>query len=81
MEYFGLSKYQTVQENILYSSMVLYNLIDEEIEIDELFNKYADVNNITLNLNIERILFLCLIFLYSIEKIKLNGNYIKRDEK
>ncbi|MDF2882772.1 MAG: YydC [Clostridiaceae bacterium] len=78
MNYFNITKYQTVEENIPYSSMVLYKLLSEKMSIDELFKKYALENNIVLNLNLERILLLCVTFLYSIQKIKLNNNLIER---
>ncbi|MBC5996515.1 hypothetical protein EAI30_05350 [Romboutsia ilealis] len=80
MDYFTISKYQTIEENIPYSSMILYNILDKEMHIDELFTEYTRLNNITLNLNVERVLLLCLTFLYSIGKIELTNKYIKRYE-
>lgn len=80
MDYFTISKYQTIEENIPYSSMILYKILDREMEIDELFTRYSKENNITLNLNIERVLLLSLAFLYSIGKIELSNKNIKRYE-
>lgn len=78
MDYFLVSKHQTVEENILYSSKVLYQLLEKEKHIDELFLEYGTNRGIVLNLNVERVLYLALTFLFSIELIVINQNMIKR---
>lgn len=78
MDYFLVSKHQTVEENILFSSKMLYDLLDKEKHIDELFLEYADIRKIVLNLNVERILYLALAFLFSVGAILINQNMIKR---
>lgn len=81
MDYFLVSKHQTVEENILFTSKMLFQLLDTEQHVDELFLQYAEERNITLNLNIERILYLSLTLLFSMGLITANQNMIKRNTK
>ncbi|MGG0664927.1 ABC-three component system middle component 6 [Viridibacillus arvi] len=75
--YFMFTKHTTVEENILYSAKALYNLLsDKPIHIDELLMEYSQKNNLKININIERIIYLSLTLLYSIGAIKLEGNTI-----
>lgn len=78
MDYFKIGKHQVVEENLLYTTKILYELLETEQHIDELFLLYAKRQNVLLNLNIERILYLALTFLFSFEKILVDGNMIKR---
>lgn len=81
-QYFMLSKHKTVEENILFSAKQLYVLLsDKPKHIDELLLEYSEVNNVTLNLNIERIAYLALTFLYSIGEIKMEGNMIVKSNE
>ncbi|MEI2285204.1 ABC-three component system middle component 6 [Paenibacillus polysaccharolyticus] len=78
MDYFLVSKHQIVEENILFTSKMLYQLLDSELHVDELFLKYASKRNIILNLNIERILYLSLTLLFAMGLISANQNMIMR---
>jgi hypothetical protein len=80
MNYFFLTKYNTVEENVLYSSKVLYELLIQEKHIDQLFIDFAENQNLKINLNVERILFLSLTFLFSLGKVSFNKNMIRRIE-
>lgn len=78
MNYFLLNKYQPVEESILYSSKVLYELLQSRKHIDELFDEYSSNHKIPLSVNLERTLYLSLTFLFSIGKIKYDNNLIMR---
>ncbi|MED3831934.1 hypothetical protein [Peribacillus frigoritolerans] len=78
MNFFLLSKHKAIEENVLVSSKILYELIDDEKHIDELFMEYAKQQNIILNLNIERVLYLSLTFLFAFHLITVNNNMVKR---
>lgn len=80
MDFFKLTKYRSLDENVLLVSKELYEIVDDKIHIDELFDRYSARRNITLNLNVERILYLSLLFLFSVGKIKINKNFIMRCE-
>ncbi|ATP92686.1 hypothetical protein CSE15_01305 [Bacillus altitudinis] len=80
MNHFLLNKFNAIEENVLYSSKVLYELLEKEKHIDQLFLDYANSQDIIINLNIERILYLSLTFLYSLGKVSFNQNMISRIE-
>ncbi|WP_222666467.1 hypothetical protein [Clostridium botulinum] len=75
---FKINKYQSVDENILYIAMHLYKLLNKAEHIDILFDKYSKEKNIELSVNLERLLYLALTFLYSIGMIGAKGNLIRR---
>lgn len=81
MDFFLMSKHSTVHENVLLNAKVLFELIEEQKHIDELFNDYAKEQSILLNLNVERILYLSLVLLYSMELIELENNTVKKVKK
>ncbi|MGG0102361.1 ABC-three component system middle component 6 [Bacillus subtilis] len=78
-----MHKYQSLEENLLYDAKVLYSLLDDNKQkhLDELFSEFAKSQGIELNVNIERILFLSLSFLYSTGLITSDSNMIKRVKK
>ncbi|MGQ9335728.1 ABC-three component system middle component 6 [Bacillus paralicheniformis] len=78
-----MHKYQSLEENLLYDAKVLYSLLDDNKQkhIDELFSEFAQRQGIELNVNIERVLFLSLSFLYSTGLITSDNNMIKRVKK
>lgn len=83
MNFFTMHKYQSLEENLLYDAKVLYSLLDDNKQkhIDELFSEFAQRQGIELNVNIERVLFLSLSFLYSTGLITSDNNMIKRVKK
>ncbi len=81
MNYFLLTKYRSVEENVLFTAKVLYELLDSKNKhIDQLFLEFSNKQGITINLNIERILYLALTFLFSLGKITINENMIEKLE-
>lgn len=78
MNFFLINKHQTVEENVLVASKVLYELLPTQKHIDQLFLDFADRQEIKLNLNIERILYLSLAFLYAFDLISLKNNFVIR---
>ncbi|PRS04907.1 hypothetical protein C6W22_17140 [Bacillus atrophaeus] len=83
MNFFSMHKYQSLEENLLYDAKVLYSLLDDNKpkHLDELFTEFAQKQDIVLNVNIERVLFLSLSFLYSTGLIASDSNMIKRIKK
>jgi len=81
MNFFLMSKYQTVEENVLVTSKILYELLDKQKHIDQLFLEFARTRNIQLNLNIERILYLSLTLLFSFGLINLKNNLVIKEEE
>jgi hypothetical protein len=81
MDFFIMSKHSTVHENVLLNAKILFELIKEQKHIDVLFSDYAAEQNIYLNLNIERILYLSLVLLYSMELIVIENNMVKKVKK
>lgn len=80
MNFFLLNKHQSIEENVIFTSKSLYNLLGAEKHVDELFEEFANEQRITLNLNIERILYLSLTFLFSFELIEIKNNLVKRKD-
>ncbi|MBN1039967.1 hypothetical protein DVW12_14770 [Clostridium botulinum] len=78
MDFFKFSKYHSINENIPYTAMKLYNLLDTPKHIDVLFNNYIEETNLSLSLNLERLLYLALMFLFSIGMVKNDGCLIRR---
>lgn len=80
MNFFTMHKYQSLEENLLYDAKVLYSLLDDykPKHLDEVFSEFAETQGIVLNVNIERVLFLSLSFLYSMGLITSDSNMIKR---
>lgn len=80
MDFFITTKHSSVNENVLFTAKILFELIDGEKHVDELFNDFATHQKVILNLNMERILYLSLVFLYSIELIYIKNNTVKKVE-
>lgn len=78
MNYFSLGKHQTIEENVLFTAMGLYDILQEGMHIDELFVEFSRRQELTLSINIERIMYLSLTFLFSVGKISCNHNVVKR---
>jgi len=80
MNFFILNKHQPNEENVVFASKIIYDLLEDEKHIDELFEQFADEQLITLNLNIERVLYLSLTLLFSFDLIILKNNLVKRKQ-
>ncbi|MCQ2016029.1 hypothetical protein [Clostridium butyricum] len=78
MDYFKLTKHQLIDENIAYTAMCLYKLIDREMYLDELFQKYVNSKDTKLSSAIEKTLLLSLAFLFGLGKIDIIENIIVR---
>lgn len=78
MDYFLLTKHQSINENIGFSSMVLYNLLETEKHVDVLLQEYYVLRNTDDNVNLERTLLMSLAFLYSLGKVTVNNNMVMR---
>ncbi|WP_423801814.1 ABC-three component system middle component 6 [Neobacillus sp. SAB-20_R2A] len=81
MNFFLLSKHQTIEENVLVTSKILYELLNKKKHVDQLFLEFAQKQNLVLNLNIERVLYLSLTFLYSLDVISIQNNLVMRKKK
>lgn len=81
MDFFELNKYQSLEENILYTSKHLYGLLNQKKHIDVLFTEFANNQKLILNINIERILYLALTLLYSLGIITIKNNMVMRVSK
>lgn len=75
---FKINKYQALEENVLYDSMVIYNLLSKPMHIDILFDKFAKETDRELSVNLERMLYLSITFLFSIGKVVMEDNLISR---
>ncbi len=73
-----MTKHKTVEENILYTSKVLFQCLEKPMHIDELFMIYYEVQKKEFSANIENLLFSSLIFLYSMDKIEISNHIIKK---
>lgn len=78
MDYFKLTKHQVIDENIAYTAMCLYKLIDRDMYLDELFQKYVNNKGTQLSCAIEKTLLLSLTFLFALGKINIIENMIVR---
>jgi len=79
MDYFKIGKYQLVEENIPYTAKILYELLDKKKHVDQLFEDFSKTNNIQLSINVEKILFLSLTFLFALGKVKVEKDLLVRD--
>ncbi|AAS43477.1 MULTISPECIES: hypothetical protein [Bacillus] len=78
MDFFLLNKQFNLEDNVLWVAKTCYELLDQSYHLDELFNKYIEQEDVQLNLNLERILYLALSFLYSLELVKIKNNRIEK---
>jgi len=81
MDYFILSKNVSVEENVLFTAQSIYLILGNKPKhIDQLFIDYATKQNLKINLNIERILYLALTFLFALGKLEVKENMIVKLE-
>lgn len=75
--HFILTKHKAIEENVLFTAKELYEILsDKPKHIDELILEYSNNISVTVSLNLERIIYLALTFLYSINEVKLEGKTI-----
>ena len=58
--------------------MNIYRILEKPHHIDEVFEKYSKENKIELSINLERLLYLALTFLFSLDIIDTSENMIRR---
>ncbi len=78
MDFFKFNKYNSLDENVLIASKYIYEIVEDEMAIDEVFEEYSRRRSIALNLSLERILYLSLTFLFAVGKLEINYHRIKR---
>ncbi len=78
MNLLTFSKYQSIDENVLFVSNELYGLLKKRKSLDTLIEDYTKKRNIEKSINIERIILLAVTFLYSVDKIVVDEIYIRR---
>lgn len=73
-----MEKHNSIDENIMYVSSVIHKLLktNNKVHIDKLFEKYSEYRNIELSVNTERIMYLSLVFMFSIDMIEQKSNII-----
>ena len=78
MDYFKVNKYSPVEENILYISNNIIELLKvNEQEFGKLVELYEDKFCPEMSINIDTSIYLAMIFLYGIGKIEVKGKKIK----
>ena len=78
MDYFKVNKYSSVEENILYISNNLIELLKgNEKEFGKLVELYEKKFCPEMNINIETSIYLAMTFLYGIGMIEVNDKKIK----
>lgn len=75
---FKVNKYQSIDEHILYIAMNIYKILDKPEHIDLIFDRYSRVNNVDLSINLERLLYLALTFLFSLGLVEVSENMVRR---
>lgn len=82
MDYFRINKYSSVEENILYiSSNIIELLKGTEKSFGKLVEQYESKYSRCTSINIESGIYLATLFLFGIGKIELNGKKIKLVER
>lgn len=78
MDYFKVNKYSAIDENILYiSSNIVELLKGTEKEFGKLVEQYQKKFLPEISVNIETSIYLAMLFLYGIGKIEINDKKIK----
>ncbi|PDM36933.1 hypothetical protein CMV37_28240 [Bacillus cereus] len=78
MDFFLLNKQFNLEDNVLWVAKTCYELLDQSYHLDELFNKYIEQEDVQLNLNLERILYLALSFFVLFRVSKNKNNRIEK---
>lgn len=78
MDYFKVNKYSSVEENILYISNNIIELLKgSEKEFGKLVELYEKKFSPEISVNIETSIYLAMLFLFSIGKIEIENKKIK----
>ena len=78
MDYFRINKYSSIDENILYiSSNIIEILKGSEKDFGKLVEQYEKRYFSGININIEISIYLAMMFLYGIGKIEVKDKKIK----
>ena len=78
MDYFRINKYSSIDENILYiSSNIIEILKGSEKDFGKLVEQYEKRYFSGININIEISIYLAMMFLYGIVKIEVKDKKIK----
>lgn len=78
MDYFKVNKYSAVEENILYISNNIIELLKgNEKEFGKLIELYEKRFCPEISVNVETNIYLSMLFLYGIGKIEINDKKIK----
>ncbi len=78
MDYFKINKYSSVEENILYISNNIIELLKcSEKEFGKLVELYEKNFCTEMNINIETNIYLAMTFLYGIGKVEVIDKKIK----
>ncbi len=78
MDYFRINKYSSIDENILYiSSNIIEILKGSDKDFGKLVEQYEKRYFSGININIEISIYLAMMFLYGIGKIEIKDKKIK----
>lgn len=78
MDYFRINKYSSIDENILYiSSNIIEILKGSDKDFGKLVEQYEKRYFAGININIEISIYLAMMFLYGIGKIEIKDKKIK----
>lgn len=78
MDYFRINKYSSIDENILYiSSNIIEILKGSDKDFGKLVDQYEKRYFSGININIEISIYLAMMFLYGIGKIEIKDKKIK----
>lgn len=78
MDYFKINKYSSIDENILYiSSNIIEILKGSDKDFGKLVEQYEKRYFSGININIELSIYLAMMFLYGIGKIEVKDKKIK----
>ena len=78
MDYFRINKYSSIDENILYiSSNIIEILKGSDKDFGKLVEQYEKRYFSGININIEISIYLAMMFLYGIGKIEIKDRKIK----
>lgn len=82
MDYFKINKYSAVNDNILYISKNIIEILSNGSKsFGKIVDEYEKLYMPDMSLNIEANIYLAMLFLYQIDRIKIQGKKIKLEVK